>query len=195
VPSHPEVDVGLRLEPCGTLRGAALTDLAAHWKQKTDDDLIEAVRHWNDYTDESHLVMLAELQRRGLKVPEPATAKPDVSTDRKRGGCLSAILSLILLTNPVLGLYYLFEGDTIRQAQPTLPAWILPAMGLLALCNFAFAVAAWNWKKWGVYGLALSSILAFVINTDVFGFFAAVSGLLSVVVLAVLVRPVWSRFD
>ena len=113
----------------------------------------------------------------------------------KRGGCLTAFLVLMLVVNPLTGIYYLLAGGTIREAVPTLPVWTVPLLGVMALANFAFALAAWRWRKWGVYGFAASALVAFVINSTYLGIASAAAGLLGLVILLLLVRPAWSRFS
>lgn len=115
------------------------------------------------------------------------------STERKRGGCLTAFLVLMLIANPLTGLYYLFAGSTVRQALPSMPGWVIPVLALFALANFVFALGMWNWKKWGVYGFAASSLLIFVVNVIAIGFVPALLGLVGLVILAFLVRPVWNQ--
>lgn len=116
-------------------------------------------------------------------------------TERKRGGCLTAFLVLMLILNPLTGLYYLFAGSTVRQSLPSMPGWVIPVLGLFALANFVFALGTWNWKKWGVYGFAASSLVIFVVNVIAIGFVPALLGLVGLVILAFLVRPVWNQME
>jgi hypothetical protein len=117
------------------------------------------------------------------------------STERKRGGCLTAFLILMLIGNPLAGLYYLLAGSTVRQSLPTLPEWAIPVLGLLALANFVFAIAIWKWKRWGVYGFVGSSLVAFLVNLIGIGILVALFGLVGVVILAFLLRPIWHQMD
>ncbi|RPI94448.1 MAG: hypothetical protein EHM40_06515 [Chloroflexi bacterium] len=115
--------------------------------------------------------------------------------ERKRGGCLTAFLIAMLIINPLVGLYYLFAGSTLRETLPSLPEWRISVLTILALANFAFAIGIWNWKRWGVFGFAGSALVAFLINAIQFGFVGALSGLIGVVLLAVLVVPIWNQMD
>jgi hypothetical protein len=119
----------------------------------------------------------------------------EVPSGRERGGCLSVLLVLMLIANPLTGLYYLAFGSAVRQALPNLPAWALLVLGILAFGNFACALAVWRWKKWGIYGFAASSLVIFLINASYIGVLTAALGLLGIAILALLVRPLWSRFD
>jgi hypothetical protein len=115
--------------------------------------------------------------------------------ERQRGGCLTAFLILMLVVNPLTGLYYLFAGSSLSQSLPSLPGWAVPALGVLALVNFVFALAIWNWKKWGVYGFAASSAIVFVINLISLGLLPALTGLVGLGLLAYLLRGVWQFME
>ena len=117
------------------------------------------------------------------------------STERRRGGCLTAFLILMLIANTLTGLYYLLAGSTVRQSLPTVPAWAIPVLGLFALANFVFAIATWKWKRWGMYGFVGSAVVIFLVNMISVGILAALLGLVGVAILAFLLRPVWSQMD
>ncbi len=117
------------------------------------------------------------------------------TTERKRGGCLTAFLILMLIANPLTGIYYLLAGSTIRQTFPNFPDWAGPLFGVMALANFVFAIAIWKWKKWGVYGFVASAAVAFLVNVISIGFLGALVGLIGLVILAFLLRPVWNQME
>ena len=116
--------------------------------------------------------------------------------ERTRGGCLTALLILMMIANPVAGLMYLLGGAMIRRQMPSMPAWAIPVLGVLCLVNLVFAVAVWKWKRWGVYALAAMAFLALVINLSIGVSPAkALPGLVGIVILIVLVRPVWGSME
>ncbi len=115
--------------------------------------------------------------------------------ERKRGGCLTAFLILMMIANPLTALSYLFAGSTISESLPDLPAWVIPVLGLLALANFVFAIAIWNWKKWGVYGFAGSTAVALLVNLISIGILGSLFGLIGIAILTFLLRPVWNQMD
>ena len=47
-----------------------MNDLERIWSEKSDDSLLEAAASLGDFTDEGRQVVLSELRRRGLDVPE-----------------------------------------------------------------------------------------------------------------------------
>lgn len=113
----------------------------------------------------------------------------------KRSGCLTAFLILMLIVNPLTGLYYLFAGSTLKQSLPTLPGWFIPVMAVLSILIFATAIGIWKWKRWGVYGFVVTSMAIFAVNTIVIGVFNSSFGLIGVVILLFLIRPVWQQMD
>jgi len=74
--------------------------------------------------------------------------------ERARGGCLTALLAATLLFTP---LAVLGELKAHYAAVAVAPARMLPNAGYLLLVlshvlDFAFVIAIFRWKKWGVYG-------------------------------------------
>lgn len=124
-----------------------------------------------------------------------ASTDPAQLVQRRRGGCLTAFLILMLIANPLTALYYLVAGSTIHEYLPNLPLWTIPCLGLAALANFAFAIALWRWKKWGMYGFAVTTAAGFVINLLYMGTLTAVLGIIGVVILILLLRPVWNQME
>ena len=122
-----------------------------------------------------------------MATPEPV--------ERKRGSCLTAFLVLMLIVNPLAGLYYLFASSTLRQSLPTLPGWVIPILAIATIANFVFAIAIWKWRKWGMYGFAGSALVTFVINVISISVLGALVGLIGVALLAFLLRPVWNQME
>jgi len=52
----------------------------------------------------------------------------------------------------------------IQKATPGFPAWVVWPLGLGCLFNVVCAIALMNWKRWGFYGAALTSVIAFALN-------------------------------
>jgi hypothetical protein len=133
---------------------------------------------------------------------QPSTQKSEsISTESiqtvqpKRGGCLTAFLILMFITNPLVAIYYFVTGSSVRQALPNMPAWIIPALGIIGIANFIFAIAVWKWKKWGMYGLATTAGITFFINAIGINILTAIWGLVGVALLAFLLRQVWSQME
>jgi hypothetical protein len=83
---------------------------------------------------------------------------------KQRHGCLTAWLVLMIISNSLTALIYLFAGGTIKSNLPNAPAWTLPILALASIANVVFSVALFRWKKWGFFGFVATSILAMIIN-------------------------------
>jgi hypothetical protein len=53
----------------------------------------------------------------------------------------------------------------IQQAIPNFPAWVVWPTVLLATLNVVFAIALFNWKKWGFFGFLGSAVVGVALNT------------------------------
>jgi hypothetical protein len=100
----------------------------------------------------------------------------------------------MFVANPLNGAYLLLATGAIAQAAPGLPPALVATLGIGGFVNLAFAIAVWHWKRWGVYGLGISSAVVFVINATYLGVLAAAVGLLGFGVLLLLVGPLWRYF-
>jgi hypothetical protein len=114
--------------------------------------------------------------------------------ERKRGGCLVAFLIVASVANAMVGVSYLAQGAELSRLLPDMPAWIFPLLGVLSLANLGFIIAIWQWKKWGAYGFFATAAIVFVINVLTIGA-GAFTGLLGVVLLGFLLRPVWDEME
>ncbi len=83
---------------------------------------------------------------------------------KKRHGCLTAWLILMLVVNSITALVYLFMGGSIRESYPHASSWTIPTLIVLGLFNLSCAVALFQWKKWGFWGICASSVIAFIVN-------------------------------
>jgi hypothetical protein len=118
-----------------------------------------------------------------------------IPAKKKRLSGQSIYLILVMISNLISGLYYFISGSRISQALPNVPEWIIPMMGCIGLANFAFCIAIWKWKKWGVYGIITSAVIAFIINLVYLGFQAAVPGLIGIVILLAIVFSLWKQME
>lgn len=126
---------------------------------------------------------------------KPTEILTETHLGKKRGACLTIILVLMMVLNPLTGIYYLFAGSTVKQALPSMATWVIPVLIIVSIANFLFAIGIWKWKKWGVYGVVASTILVFLVNMLSIGILSSLLGLVGVVILVLLVRPVWNQMD
>jgi hypothetical protein len=68
-------------------------------------------------------------------------------------------------------------------------------MALLCLGNLMCAVAAWYWRRWGVYAFVLLAIPIFFFNLSIRAPFLMTGiGVYVAAKMIYLVRPIWSSF-
>ena len=116
--------------------------------------------------------------------------------EKKRNGWLTTWLVLMLVSNLLVGIAYLFTMPAIKQALPRFPTWGIIVLDVGCILNIVFVIALFKWKKWGIYGLGVNSVVAFLVNIS-FGtaIFNAFFGFLGLGILALLLRPVWNYFE
>lgn len=103
---------------------------------------------------------------------------------RKRHGCLTAYLIVMIVVNSGTSLLYFFCGDLVRSSNPNMPSWALPVLGIFGIFNLACSIALFKFKKWGFYGFAISAVIVACINISIgFNIGSVISGLVGVAVL------------
>lgn len=75
-----------------------------------------------------------------------------MNEQKKRHGCLTAWLILMLIGNSAAVLIYVLGSAAVSQTYPNAPGWTFPALILLGILNIVFVVALLRWKKMGVLG-------------------------------------------
>lgn len=130
----------------------------------------------------------------GYNFGEPAdedktTSTPDqaLGEERNHGGCLSTFLILAMLANLGFGILTLLMADDLGE--------LALVSALLNFAGFGFAIAVWKWKKWGVYGYIGVIGITALINLSTGYFAGAAQGIIPIVALSLLVRPVWGQMD
>lgn len=83
---------------------------------------------------------------------------------RRRHGCLTAALVVVIIANSLTALVYAMQGEAIRRSMPGMPAWALPVLIVFSLFNLACGIALLRWKRWGFWGFCVSSAVAFLVN-------------------------------
>jgi len=103
---------------------------------------------------------------------------------KKRHGCLTAWLILMLVANSVAALAYLLGRDAIQKQLPNMPDWAFPVLVVMCLFNLACAIALFRWKKWGFWGFCVSSVIALAVNLSIgLGVGQSLCGLIGVALL------------
>lgn len=107
-----------------------------------------------------------------------------MSEHKKRHGCLTAVLVLMIVVNSATAVMYLFGSSVIKQNLPGMPSWAFVVMGIFAIFNLVCAIALFKWKKWGFWGFIVSSIVALFVNLSVgLGIGQSLGGIIGIAVL------------
>ena len=86
---------------------------------------------------------------------------------RKRHGCLTAWLVLIIVCNSgALVMAYLPRGN---EAFRQIFGWAFPVLIVLWLFTLVCAIALFQWKKWGFWGFCVSMVGGFVVELSAGG--------------------------
>ena len=149
----------------------------------TSDQVPEWVREWENRHPE-------QAQGRGN-----ASQSTEQREERKRPGCLTAYLVLMLASASWSAVQYLLQGSTVRQAYPRAPEWFIPVLTVGAFVQIVFALGIWNWQKWAVYGFIGFALVILVVNLWIGLGVVSFLGLLGLWLLLYPVRPVWHQMD
>ncbi len=127
------------------------------------------------------------------KREDQSTAIPPADLHRKRPYWLRVMLSLWIFFSAISAFIYLrsLSGVWIAITPLHHPAWTLPILFALSLLNLVCTIAIWKWRKWGMYGLAFSGAILFIITLISLNLTNAVISTVGIVIIALLVRKVW----
>lgn len=115
--------------------------------------------------------------------------------ERQRGCTFLVFLWLIqvfFLLGAVLGVMALLG----LQEVPPMPRWQLIFYTIYFAVGAVCAYAIYEWKRWGVYGLAAASMVVVIVNIlrGTATLEGALFGLLFALALAFYIRASWRRF-
>jgi hypothetical protein len=103
---------------------------------------------------------------------------------KQRHFLLTAWLVFMIIANGVTAVITPLLVDSIQQALPAFPAWMVWTITLAAVLNIAFAIALFNWKKWGFFGFLVTGVATFAQNIYVgVGIPRTLFGLMGVAIL------------
>jgi hypothetical protein len=114
---------------------------------------------------------------------------------------LTAWLIAMIVMSAFAALVYFLAGGFLREKLPDASPPLLTGLAALAVLNIGFAIALWNWKKWGFWGYCATSLSAFIINMSMgTGLGSSLVGLLGIVILYAALqiggeKKGWSQLD
>jgi hypothetical protein len=103
--------------------------------------------------------------------------------EKQRHGCLTAWLVLVIVANTLTALAYVLGQSAVAANLPAGRGWVVPVLAVFAAANVIFAIALFQWRRWGFYGIVASSVVALVVNLLVGGGPFVITGLLGPLVL------------
>jgi len=108
-------------------------------------------------------------QDTNLVKPKPSnttnnmTETPETKKQKKRHGCLTAYLVLILLVFVSVIVYYTADANILKTTL-RLPGWTIPAELVLSTLEIICVIALLMWKKWGFWGYCGLAAAVLIVN-------------------------------
>lgn len=104
---------------------------------------------------------------------------------KKRHGCVTAWLIIMIIANAITSVTYLFLDDMITESLPfPIPQSMMLALAAIGTANLIFSVMLFKWKKWAFWGFVGTSLVTFGINISLgLGVTSSLLGLIGVVIL------------
>ena len=128
--------------------------------------------------------------------PVPYWDHPSPPPVRERTGCFSLYLLLIIFGGIFGLLLYLFQGDALQQAVPSLPDWAISWRMLESALGTVFGLGVWYWRRWGVFGLFVLIALDVFFNLGGEHSGAALLiGACQALIFALLLIPHWKHME
>ena len=130
-------------------------------------------------------------------IPEPTAAS---RMGKQRHGCLTAWLVFIIIANALAALVVLLAGSNLADTGK-FPLWVFLVQIAVNVAAVAFAIALFEWKKWGFYGFLGIGIIGLVVNLASGGnAVIAISGLVAPAILYAVLqiggdRKGWTQLE
>lgn len=107
----------------------------------------------------------------------------------KRIGCLSAWLIFIIIGS-IINVINISTSLLLTQTTSPLHSALFSQVGFIsAVLNIIFAIALFKWKKYGFYGLCVTSIVSFIMNLYAgISLLPSLISFISVVILYILLK-------
>jgi len=116
--------------------------------------------------------------------------------ERERGGCLTTFLVFVIGINVFFLFTFCVQASQLSRYSNS--SAVLPILGLafaIQCAVIACAVAVWNWKTWGYYGLAVAYVIQIVIMLLAGNILSVVGSGLGLVILVSLVNSRLEMFE
>jgi hypothetical protein len=114
-----------------------------------------------------------------------------VKKHHEHGVLLTGALILMGLHGIVAAAAY----ASMNHAPDTQKPWLISLMVLHCLMNIVAAAGIYEWKKWGLYVYAVSTVIALVVGLMSAGIWSAFYMVLPLVIVGWLLRTKWANFE
>jgi hypothetical protein len=131
------------------------------------------------------------------------TIKENSVVAKRRHGCVTSWLILMIIANSLAAIVYIFASDMIIKNLPgnvSTPMIIL--LGILGIGNVLFSVLLFQWKKVGFWGFIVTGIAALIVNISIgLGVVQSVFGLMGIIILYGVLQikkdnvPAWDNLE
>lgn len=119
-------------------------------------------------TDINEALGIEPEERNKSDEPEGILSEFDEVHEKKRHGCVTAWLVLMIISNALVALVYLFAGGTVsRSLSHGISSGVLILLALVGVADIVFAIMLLQWKKAGFWGFVVTSIIALCINVSI----------------------------
>ena len=104
---------------------------------------------------------------------------------KQRHGCVTTWIVIMIISNSLLAIIYLFASDMIIDNLPgDVATSMIILLGIIGIANVVFSVLLLQWKKFAFWGFAITSLVAFFINLSIeVGLGQSVFGLFGIAIL------------
>lgn len=126
---------------------------------------------------------------------EAATEPGELEERPPRGGCLTALLAVMIAGNVLMtGIYTVMLLS--HAGLPGGRAWLGPLLLFVGTVNVVSLVAIWMWQRWGFYVVAASAGSIFIMNIGLgANLFMALAGMIGPALIFMLMKPMWKHFE
>lgn len=110
--------------------------------------------------------------------------------NEQRHGCVTIWLLLMIFSNSLAAVLYLFAGEIIsHNFFDEISNKMLILLIVLSICNVVLSISLFRWKKWAFWGLVITGIGVFIINLSIgVGIGQSIFGLVGIAILYALLQ-------
>ena len=116
------------------------------------------------------------------KTEIPTGVIPETVSTKKRHGCLTACLILMIVASAIAIIVYL-AGSSSTGSFVNVPGWASAVFIIMGVFEIVCVIALFMWKKWGFWGFGAITVINFIINISIGMGAYSLMGLIGIAVL------------